>query len=225
MISDRRDGGFTIIELLVGIMLLSIVSISFYSVMFSGTRSSDTTRSLVRVSEEARFGLNRLIRDTREAELLGCSDTVACPTSTRFNVKVDFDGGVDADGDGDAYDNPNARGDFEDVTFAYNAAADTITLNGEVLVRGVQPIPGKQMFTYSSNFLEYDWDADGVTTWQELDAGRSRGVNVGNGNAGTSAGPDQGEISFVSSVSLALRISDGDRTQDFYAQAQLRNRR
>ena len=85
MTSSASENGFTLIETLVAITLFSVVSISFYSVMLSGSRGADTTRSVVRVAEEARFGLNRMVRDTREAQVMAEAD------EDSYRVQIDFD--------------------------------------------------------------------------------------------------------------------------------------
>lgn len=205
----KSEDGFTLIEILVAIGLFSAISIAFYQVLFASQRHSDTSTSIANVSEEARLGFNRMIRDTREGDLIEEAEP------TGFNVKVDFD----RDGN---YDNPNAVGDYEDLTFTYIADDELIILNGEVLVRGVQKIVGQDVFSYSSNFLEYDWNADGVTTWQELDQAAAHGVvDVGNSNGQL----DDGEYPFISSVGFAFRVVQEDRSAEFYGEAQVRNRR
>jgi prepilin-type N-terminal cleavage/methylation domain-containing protein len=151
--SRSDDAGFTLVELLIGVFLLLVAAVGFYSVMFSGTRSTDTTQSVVRISEEARLGFNRMVRDTREA------DSIVHASPAQYRVLIDFDG------DG-SYDNPNADGDYEDLTFSFNAGEKTITLNGELLIAGVEQIAGEDVFTFTSNLLQYDWSGDGVTSWQ-----------------------------------------------------------
>jgi len=89
-------------------------------------------------------------------------------------------------------------------------------------VTGVEQIPGRSVFSYSSNQLAYDWDGNGVTTAAELDAGPSNGVtDIGNGDGQVNSP----ELQLLSNVSFALRLTDGGRFTDFYAEAQLRNRR
>lgn len=203
----RADSGFTLVELLVAVSLFSVLSIGFYTMMFSGVNSAQTTESLVRISEEARAGFNRMVRDTREAQ------KIEPISSTEFNVRTDFNN------DG-AFSNPNPNGDFENLT--YEISGGELTLNDEVLMTGVRQVGGNPFFTYSSNLLEYDWDNDGTTECLELDAAASFGV-LGVGDA--SGACDSGEKDFLSEVGFALGVEDGDRSSTFFAQAQLRNRR
>ena len=211
------EGGFSLIEVLVAISLFAIISIGFYSVMFAGVGGGNTTRSLVRISGEARAGFNRMVRDTREAERIDA----ASPTS--YNVKVDFNN------DG-FFHNPNLNGDYEDLTYSYNSADQTIRLNNNVLMSGVTPVNGV-VFNYTSNILEYDWGSgplgasglpDGVTTWGELDVAPSKGVTgVGNQNGQL----DSAELPFISGVVYSVRVSHDGRSSNFFAEAELRNRR
>lgn len=199
----REDNGYTLIETLVATVLISIVCTGFYTVLFSGTRGSETSQEITRVAQEARSGLNRLIRDTREA------DSISSLSESSYNVKIDFDG------DG-SYQNPNGAGDYENLTFTYHAVSETIRLNGEVLINGVEKVAGRPIFSFSSNALEYDFDNNGVTTLEELEAAGANGYSV----------PAPGtEETFISSVAFELKVNDGDATTDFYGEAQLRNRR
>jgi prepilin-type N-terminal cleavage/methylation domain-containing protein len=202
----RSDSGFTVVELVIAMALFLVMAGSVYSVVLSGTRGSNDARNLINISEEARLALNRMVRDTRQADVLGFV------TPSAFNVRVDFNG------DG-VYENPNAAGDFEDLTFAFNPSTSAITLNGETLIEGVSPIPGKQIFSYASNYLEYDANQDGITIPEELDAATADGTGNGNGIL------DGGEIDYVTNVIFSIRVQQGKKFGEFLAEAQLRNRR
>lgn len=203
MNATRSEAGYSLIETLVALLLISIVTTTFYQVLFSGVRGSERTREITKVSEEARSGLNRMVRDTREA------DELASVSANSYNVRIDFN----ADG---AFENPNADGDFEDLTFSYHATSDTITLNGETLVAGVEPIGSEPVFSFTSSYLEYDWDGNGVTTLTELEAAPSHGVTT------VTAG---NEASFLTGVAFEFQVQSGDASERFVAEAQLRNRR
>jgi type II secretory pathway pseudopilin PulG len=209
----HTETGFTIAEFLVAITLFSLLAFSLTWALMNTIRSSDTARNVIRVSEEARLGFNRMVRDSREGSVL----VSALPAS--YEIKTDFN-------DDGLYQNPNANGDYEDLTFAHDNAAHTVTLNGSVLVRGVYCIgndcTANPIFTYTSNRLEYDGadgsSPNGVVTWQELDAAPG---TVGNGNGIL----DGGEMPFLSSIEYGLQVRSGNRNQNFYGEAQLRNRR
>ncbi|MBA2274185.1 MAG: prepilin-type N-terminal cleavage/methylation domain-containing protein [Actinobacteria bacterium] len=200
---DLGDRGFTLIETLVAIGLFAIVSVSIYSVLWAGIRVSDTSGDVVRISEEARLGLNRMIRDTREGQLFTDLD----PTS--YSVRIDFDG------DGLTNENPNENGDYENLEFKYRSSDSTIRLNNEILAAGVEKIGATPVFSYTSNDLRYDWDGDGVTTSTELDAAPAHGFPAVTGSSAL----------LYDNVEYAFQVRSGDRLTQFHAQAQLRNRR
>lgn len=212
------ESGFTIVEVLVAIGLFSVLSIGFYQVLFSGVRGSETTRNVVRISEEARLGFNRMVRDTREATNFSCTGPPngACIDGNSFTINVDFNG----DGLFLNSEEPGAvPGDYERVTFVFDQAAGTIRLNGELLVDGLELVAGKPVFDYSSNLLQYDSNGDGTTTWQEIDASTDPGVGNQDGNI------NQSELQYLTSVSYAFQVREGERISEFFAEAQLRNRR
>lgn len=198
----KKEDGLTLIETLVALFLFAIITTTLYSLLFTGVRGSETTRDVARVSEEARLGFDRMVRDAREADQI----TEATPTS--FTVKIDFNG------DGDTADLD------ETETFVFDAETGRVTLNGEVLMAGVEQVTGKDVFSYSSNQLEFDSDpVDGVATWQEVD--NSPNLVGGNENGAL----DDGELPYLTNISLALRVRVGDRTTVFFGETQLRNAR
>jgi type II secretory pathway pseudopilin PulG len=206
---SQGEAGYTIVEMLIAFFLLSVASSAFYVLLFSQQKAGTVARSIANISEETRLGFGRMVRDTREGDVL----TEA--TATSFRVKVNFDGDS-------VYETPNGNGDDEILTFSYDSTARTISVNGNLLMSGVQPIPGRDLFSYSSNNFEYDWDSDGTTTWQELDAAASRGVT------GVGSDPPNGlldaEIPHLTTVHFAIRVSDSGRSEDFTSSAQMRNR-
>lgn len=218
MISERPEGGFSLIEVLIAMALFSIISIGFYMVLTSSTRSAGVAQSVAAVSSEARFGINRMLRETREADSVLCSPS--CPTSTSYTVAVDYD----QDG---VYGTPAPDGSYEQVTFEYDPTNQRILIRAgaevETLIDGVQQIPGRDVFSYSSNRLEYDrspspsGSLDGRVSWQEVD----QTSGIGNTNNAL----DTPELGYMTNVSFAFRVVSGSRQGDFYGEAQLRNRR
>jgi prepilin-type N-terminal cleavage/methylation domain-containing protein len=122
--------GYTFVEVLVALTVFSAVSAGIFGVMISATRSSETTRRVAGVSEQARLGLNRMVRDTREGSAI---DSVAADRNS-FEVHVDFDGNNAIT----PLPDTNSLGDFEELTYSFDPATKTLRLNGEVLVSGVE---------------------------------------------------------------------------------------
>jgi prepilin-type N-terminal cleavage/methylation domain-containing protein len=220
--SRSDQTGYSLIELLVAITVFAVISTSFYTLLFTVQRGTDTAQAVARVSEEARLGFNRMVRDTREGKAI----VSASPDPEWFTVEVDFN----ADGIITPWPDANPMGDYEELTFHFNdASGDSgqILLNDEVLMREVKCVKDgsgacKPVFSFSSNRLEYDWDGSGITSWQELDEAPSRGViGVGNDNGVL----DDGELPFISSVTFHIRVRHEDSSSVYYAEAQLRNRR
>ena len=227
--SHRSQGGFTLIELLVTLSMLSLISVGFYQVLFSSSRGVDTAQNAIAVSEEARLGFNRLIRDTRE------SQTLINPTATSFTVSIDFDrsGGI--------VENPPdgpALGNFEILKFTFIPSIPpgngTITVSGvgaaaglsEVLMQGVDCVRNAlgaclDVFSYASSRLEYDGLIPSVSP-----DGRSSAAEVEAALDPTPDGVlDTAELRVIDIVEFALVVRIGEASETFYAEAQIRNQR
>ena len=212
---DRRsEGGFTLIELLVGMALFSLASVGFYQVLFAGSTGAKTSQAAARVSEEARLGLNRLVRDTREAADLKDA------TANSYRIEINFDGNPSPD---PVPSDP--AGDYELLIVEWNPVSRTVTLsNGvttEVLMRDVDCIRKadnscQDVFRYTSSRLEYDTNGDGVSSGlPELDQAPSLGNNNGV--------LDGQEPRFIDAVKFSFRVEKVGRSTNFYAEAQMRN--
>ena len=225
----RDHQGMTLVEVLVAMVIFSIVSIGFYSVMLSGIRGATATESGVDVSAEARLGLNRLIRDVREATTLRIPAGATELGPDEFSIAVDFSRDGDTDDPGEV------------ETFTYDPVADVIRLstdlsdplNGnttdpgesEVLIEGVERVtPTSAVFRYSSNLLEFDSPPlDGIVTCLEV-------ADPPPGRSGGDGPPcNAGELPFLTNVDFSFRVSSGSgataRGEAIFGQAQLRNLR
>ena len=213
---DHDETGFTLVEILIAVLLFGIISVGFYQVMISSVRGSETSETVAEISQQARTGYNRMIRDAREADVLDA----ASPTS--FTIWVDYDG-----------DGTRDYTSYEYIRYTFNETAGTITLaaldasstttSSATLVSGVEKVdPTIDVFSFSSNRLEYDYNpADGVTTWEEIDTPPTGVVGVGDRD-GTL---DAAELTFLSDIKIRFTVQVDDRETEFYGQAQLRNRR
>lgn len=216
-----NERGFTMIELMIAIFLVSILSVGFYQVMFSSVRGSDTSSNVAQSAEEARLGFNRMIRDTRETTKLVVAE------DTRYRIWTDFNGNEVVD-----------AAEFEYMEYAYDEATRSITLTALSAPAGGDPDllsdaqgtlagtdterlsgdieevePPQPVFEYVSNFLIYDADGDGQTTLDELEDAAGTGVLEGD------------PLEYVSDVNYAFAVSVNGSSREFYGQAQIRNRR
>ena len=214
----KDERGLTIVELLIAISIFSVVSASMYTLVFSLRRSSEQTRSIAQVSQEARRGLNRMVRDTREGDAIVAIDNDLSDNRASYTVQVDFDANNAITTSG-----VNGSGDAEQLTYEFNRSAKTLTLNGEILMRGVDCLSTCVPFTYSSSRFQYDWNADGIVTWGELDeAGCAARGSFAVGNCDLTLNVEMSEVGLVD---YAFKVVDGTSTESFYAQAQMRNKR
>lgn len=193
------EGGFTLIEVLITLFLLGIVTTTMYQLLFTQAQGSRVAQSVSQDTQEARLGLNRMIRDTRQADTLSDANADA-----GYTVVVNYEGADQTE------------------TFAYDAGAKQITLNNQPLVKQVTPVSGTPMFGYTSNVLACDSNGDGLVTAAELDQAPSNSnICAGNGDGQL----DYPELSFVSNIAYAFQVNVGNRALKFYGQAELRNRR
>lgn len=233
----RAEEGFTLVEVLVAMALVSLIAAGFMQVMFAVARSTEQTTSNVRISEEARLGLNRIVRDTREAGWISLSGSSPTATHNSFTVKIDYNG------DG-SYSNPasgTAQGNYEVVTYAYDDTNDRITVTAdgvgtETLVRGVDCVKNaagtckSDVFSFTSNRLEYDYEGvsgttpDGVTTLQEINGIACPPHSLTTLDNCNGALVDA-ELAQITSLNVAVRLTTSGRSTDYFAEAQLRNRR
>ncbi|HWL65003.1 MAG TPA: prepilin-type N-terminal cleavage/methylation domain-containing protein [Actinomycetota bacterium] len=212
----RAEAGYTLIEVLIALTVFSIISVGFYQVMVQSVRGSEQSRDVAEISEEARAGFNRMLRDIREA------DSLDAASSTSFQLWVDYDA-----------DSARDYASDEVVVYTFDESAGTVTLasldsGGSVqtsatLMDGVEnDASDTDVFRYTSNRLEYDWSpVDGVTTWEEIDTPQS-GVNGIGDRDGTL---DVAELSYLSNIIIKFNVQVGDSQTEFLGEGQLRNRR
>ena len=208
------DGGFTIIEMAVAMVLLGILS-SVLSVTVTGSReTAETVRQVNNLNEEARLAVNRIARELRQAREI---TAVGNPDPTR---SVTF--GVDFNGNGTI---DSSTVDPERLTYAWDGSRILLSAADTTGTTVTQPILSGEVsqfrLDYRSSLYQYDCNGDGVTTWQELDATACGpvGNTVGNGNGAL----DAAELTHIDSVVLEFSVLDGSRKQDYRTQIDLRN--
>lgn len=208
-----RDAGVSLIEVLVGMGLFSVLGTLLLSVALSTSGVTTDTRTLANVAEESRLAMERMTRELRQASAI--TDVELPPSSTTaFTFWTDFNGN-------DVQD-LNAA-DPEVLTYRWNPGTKrlTLTANDASGTAITQPVLAANVFAFSldlrSSQWQYDANADGKTTWQELDAA---GAPVGNGNGVA----DSVELDSIDLVELNMTVLDGERSQTYTTKVDLRNR-
>lgn len=124
-ISERREHGFNLIELMVAITLGFIV-VGAVGYLFLGSRQSfRTTDNLSRMQENARYALETMARDVRMAGYIGCGNLESMAVNTIANPPVpDLSTGNAIIGEESGIATPNYKGGITRV------AGDAVTVIG-----------------------------------------------------------------------------------------------
>lgn len=149
--SDDGEHGFTMVELLVSIFLLSVVMTAVFSFLWGASNYWNTGQAAADVTDNARNGLNRMTREIKEGSLV----TNATPDSVSF--RVSFTGSTE---------------EIITYRFAPPSAGVPGTLFREsslspgelILVNNVDQV----QFDYYGNDYRCDFDANGRVIWSEL---------------------------------------------------------
>lgn len=205
--TEGRDRGFTMVELLVAMALVSALGTVLLSFALGTAKVAEGVQEATDVTEEARLAVERMTRELRQARGLAGA-TVSAGRVTSITLEVDFDGNGHIDA---------TEVDPEVLTYRWLPDQDALTLTANhALTRPVLAggVVDADIRLRSSQWI-YDSNGDGTTTWQELDAS-----TIGNGNSV----PDGAELALVDLVSVELTIRDGRTTRRFTVQADMRNR-
>lgn len=212
---QATDAGFSLIELLVGMTLLSLLGATLLSMALSLQKTTtDATRN-ADLLHETQLAMERIVRELRQAGKIYEVELPASPTdATAITFFADFDN--DGHEDLDAFDP-------EVLTYRFQPGTGQLTLT-------VDDADGNAITTpiLATNVTDFDLDLrsslwqydrsvppDGVVTWAELDA--TPGVGNQNGI------PDAPELQRVDSVVLTVAVADGLRNQTYRTQVNFRN--
>jgi len=147
--------GFTLIEMLVSILILSVIMTAMFSFLWGMTDHWATGKDTAEITDNARIGLNRMTRELKQASIL----TDAQPNQVSFIV--DFGSGP------------------ETITYGFTPGTEG---DGGVLWRETTTAPGEHdvilmndivdtQFTYYGNDYKCDTQTmDGTITFEELQA-------------------------------------------------------
>ena len=211
--SPPRDAGISLVEVLVGMGLFAILGTLLLGLALSTSRVTSDTRTLANVGEESRLAMERMTRELRQASTI--TDVELPPNATTaFTFWTDFDG--------NGVEDLNAA-DPEVLTYRWNPVTKrlTLTANDAAGVATTRPVLAANVSSFSlglrSSKWQYDANADGATTWQELDAAAAP---IGNHNSV----PDAAELTNIDMVELSMTVLDGARAQTYTTKVDLRNR-
>lgn len=225
----RRDAGATLVELLVAMTLLMVFGSMAVVAIVSARDATDSTRTSVRLNEDARVALNRLGRELRQADAITRVSKDGSPTATApvlqaspkaarsFTLTVDFDG--------DGVIEPSAV-DPEQITYTWDGTRLLLSAFDTSGVLSTSPVLAEQVSSFSVDFRSSEWaydcNGDGVTSWTELDkfstcAPSSAGVGD---NSGTLTST---ELAQVDSAVIEITVLQGSKRQDYRLQIDLRN--
>jgi prepilin-type N-terminal cleavage/methylation domain-containing protein len=236
----RRDEGFTLVELLVAIVMLSLIGAAMMTTVLGANTSATTTKTQHDLNEEARLAMNRMARELRQATQLkavlnpdGPAYSASAVTAVTFTADFNGDGCIDGVMPSPAPTpaptcQPYAASNPETLTYCWDPSAAVRqlylipgTLSGNTCqVPGALPILAGQVtsfkLTYRSNLYRDDANGDGITSWLELDGA---GPPVGNGN-----GTLDVELPNIDSIVIDLSVaSNGAHSQSYETQVDLRN--
>ena len=233
----RTDAGFTLVEMLVATVLVTLLGGSVMTMVLATRTSTVNSTSQQDLNEEARLGLNRMARELRQATAItnvlnpdGASYSPTAVTAVTFTADFNGDGCIDgvAPGGSTTGCTANDPNNPETLTYCWDPTATVRelfliagTMSGSSCnVSGAQPILAGQVsafkLSYRSNLYLYDANNDGITTWSELDAA---GAPVGNSNGQL----DSVELPEIDTVVIDLTAQSGSHVQTYTTQVDLRN--
>lgn len=199
--SDKSQGGFTLVELMIGLVIGLFILLGVVLVYVSSARTSATTEALSRVQESGRFGMFFLARDIRQAgfksvcqagvnNLLDESD--AAYDDALFNLDDPISGWNDSAGDIAARLPNYLRGD---VLILKSAS----TVSG-VTASGITPANAAVINTnpvksgIPAGTILFVGDSQGCDIFQKGNNETANGLGRGAGAGGNAPGNKPGNI-------------------------------
>lgn len=145
-----REQGFTLIEMLVSISILTVIMAGMFTFLFGASRHWNTGQNSADMTENARLGLNRMTREIKQ------STQVTDAQTTQVTFTVNFGSGSETITYGFS---PGSNGEPGEVWRNTSASPGNITLISNV--ESVQ-------FVYYGNDYKCDINNDGIITYSEL---------------------------------------------------------
>jgi prepilin-type N-terminal cleavage/methylation domain-containing protein len=209
-----RDAGFTLIELMVGMVVMGIFATTAMTVALSTQKAAATAGRNSDLVHETSLAMERVVRELRQA---GTIDAVQLPATVGAAASITFWADFNNNGVRDL-----DASDPEVLTYRFAPAAGNLTLTvndaagnaitAPILATGVTAF-GLAMH---SSLWQYDRNGDGITDWSELDV--TPGVGNHNGI------PDAPELALVDVIVVSISVRDGSQNQTYSTQVDFRNR-
>ena len=150
----KEDQGFSLIEMLVSISILTVIMAGMFSFLWGASKHWNTAQSSAGVTDNARLGLNRMTRELKQAT------NVTTAQTNQLSFRVNFGTGA------------------ETITYGFTPG---YTGHPGSIWRGTSTASGQQVtlvndvrsmqFSYYGNDYKCDTGiADGIVTWSELQA-------------------------------------------------------
>ncbi|GAB2872105.1 PilW family protein [Nocardioides pacificus] len=210
-----RDEGVTLIEVLVGMGLFTLVGTLLLGLGISTSQVTTQTRERTGVVEESRIAMERIARELRQASSI---NSVTLPATAQDPTTITFW----TDFDGDTLPGSSVT-DPEILTYTWtppgvDGSAGRLTLQGGGMAQTVLSA-GVTAFTIElrSSLWEYDANGDGKTTWEEIDA-VGPPISVANGL------PDNPDLNHIDLVALTMTVEDGGASETYQTMIDMRNR-
>lgn len=106
-----KQNGFTLIELVITIILMSIVSVISMQMLSQGLTAYLTAQNVVTADQQARLALERMVRDLRS---IGSSNAITTATSAQFTFT-----------------------DLSGTSFNYALSGTNLMVNNQILANGI----------------------------------------------------------------------------------------
>ncbi|GAA2141997.1 hypothetical protein GCM10009844_12790 [Nocardioides koreensis] len=214
------DSGMTLVEVLVAMGLFGVLASILLGLGLSTQAVTEDTRDRTGVNEEARIAMERIAREVRQSAGL---DSVTLPGTPAGHTSTSFTFWTDFNNDGAR---TNTASDPEVMTYEWDPDTEELSMTAVTgLATVTRPVLAATVTSFvvepRSSRWQYDQVggacscADGITTWRELDNSA-----VGNYNSE----PDPQELRFADLLFVSMTVEDGNGTQTYSTQIDLRNR-
>lgn len=149
----KQEHGFTLIEMLVSIFILSVIMAGMFSFLWGASKHWSAAQNAAEITENARLGLNRMTRELKQA-----SNVTAAQTD-EVSFTTDFGDGAETISYGLT---PGDNGETGTVWRSTSAAAGEVTL--------INDVESIEFNYYGSDYKCDTQISDGIVTWSEMQA-------------------------------------------------------